>query len=62
MGLKNKRTELMGLVGAIGTVIALAGFVGGYLPPRATIVWTFGTWIIGAMLVRLWTDPPNGGA
>lgn len=61
MGLKRKRTELIGLVGAIGVVIALAGFVGGYLSIRATIIWTFGVWIIGTMLVRVFTDPPESG-
>lgn len=61
MGLKRKRTELIGLVGAIGVVIALAGFVGGYLSVRATIIWTFGVWIIGTMLVRVFTDPPGPG-
>lgn len=60
MGLKQKRQELIGLVGALGVVIALAGFVGGYLSTGATIVWTFGVWILGTMLVRVLTDPPDG--
>ena len=62
MGIRQKRRELVGLVGAIGVVIALAGFVGGYLSVGATIVWTFGVWIVGTMLVRVLTDPPNGGS
>ncbi|OWY01331.1 hypothetical protein B6V76_13610 [Thioclava sp. IC9] len=41
MGFRQKRHELVGLVGAIGVVIALAGFVGGYLSTGATIVLTF---------------------
>ncbi|OOY10788.1 hypothetical protein [Thioclava sp. F36-7] len=61
MGLRQKRKELVGLVGAIGVVIAIAGFVGGYLSSGATIVWTLGVWIIGTMLVRVFTDPPGPG-
>ncbi len=61
MGIRQKRRELVGLVGALGVVIALAGFVGGYLSVRATIVWTFGVWILGTMLVRVLTDPPDVG-
>jgi hypothetical protein len=60
-GIKQKRRELIGLVGALGVVIALAGFVGGYLSTGATIVWTFGVWIVGTMLVRVLTDPPDTG-
>ncbi|WP_425050373.1 hypothetical protein [Psychromarinibacter sp. S121] len=60
MSLKHKRKELTGLVGAIGVVVALAGFVGGYMTPAATIVWTFGVWVVGTMLVRVFTDPPDG--
>lgn len=60
MGMRQKRRELVGLVGAIGVVIALAGFVGGYLSVGATIVWTFGVWALGTMVVRVLTDPPDG--
>jgi hypothetical protein len=49
----------MGLVGAIGVAIALAGFVGGWLPVRDTIVWTFAVWAIGATLVIVLTDSPK---
>lgn len=62
MGIRQKRQELIGLVGAAGVVVALAGFVGGYLSTGATIVWTFGVWIVGTMLVRVFTDPPGSGA
>lgn len=57
--MKHKRQALMGLIGASGVVIAIAGFVGGYLSPRATITWTFGVWILGAALVTVFTDPPS---
>ena len=57
--MKHKRRELMGVIGALGVVIALAGFVGGWLPVRDTIVWTFGVWILGATLVLVFTDPPG---
>jgi hypothetical protein len=59
MDIRHKRKELVGLVGAIGVVVALAGFVGGYLGTAATIVWTFGIWIVGTMLVRVFTEPPG---
>lgn len=61
MDIRQKRTELTGLVGAIGVVIALAGFVGGFMNVGATIVWTFGVWIVGTMVVRVFTDPPDSG-
>ncbi len=61
MGIRQKRRELVGLVGALGVVIALAGFVGGYLSVPATIVWTFGVWILGTMIVRVLTEPPDNG-
>lgn len=62
MGLRHKRKELVGLVGAIGVTVALAGFVGRYMSPGATIVWTFGIWVVGTMLVRVFTDPPDDGS
>ena len=57
--MKHTRREVMGVIGALGVVIALAGFVGGWLPVRDTIVWTFGVWILGATLVLAFTDPPD---
>lgn len=57
--MKQKRRELMGVIGAIGVVIALAGFVGGYMSVQATIVWAFAVWILGSTLVILFTDPPG---
>lgn len=58
MTLKHKRTELMGLMGAIGFVVALAGFVGGYMGVMQTVFWTFAVWIVGPMLVIVFTDAP----
>lgn len=57
--MKHKRRELMGLVGAIGVAIAVAGFVGGWMSVRDTIVWAFGVWAVGATLVIVLTDPPR---
>ncbi len=57
--MKPRRRELMGLVGGIGVAIAVAGFVGGWLLVRDTIVWAFGVWIVGATLVLVLTDPPR---
>ena len=59
MDLKHKRRELQGVVGALGVVAALAGFVGGWMSPASTIVVTFGIWILGATLVNLLTEPPR---
>ncbi|WP_212525115.1 hypothetical protein [Actibacterium sp. MT2.3-13A] len=59
MGLKHKRRELHGVVGGLGVVVALAGFVGGWMSVTTTIVVTFGVWIIGATLVNLLTEPPE---
>ena len=56
MQLRNKRRAWQGLVGGIGVVIALGGFVGGYYSIRSTIVATFGVWIVGTLLVNLLTD------
>ncbi len=57
--MKHKRRELMGVIGALGVVIALAGFVGGWMPVRDTIVWTFAVWVLGATLVLVFTDKPS---
>ena len=57
--MRQKRQALMGVVGAIGVVIAIAGFVGGYMSIPATITWTFAVWILGSTLVILFTDPPD---
>ena len=56
MDLKSKRKELMGLVGGVGVVVALGGFVGGWYTVGTTIVLTFAVWIIGSLLVTLFTD------
>ena len=58
--MKHKRRELMGVIGALGVVVALAGFVGGWMDARSTIVWTFAVWALGATLVLVFTDPPDG--
>jgi len=57
MTFRNKRRELQGLVGGIGVVAGLGGFVGGYYSVPTTIVAMFGIWIIGTLLVNLMTDP-----
>jgi len=54
---KNKRRALQGLVGGVGVVAALGGFVGRYYSPQTAIVVTVGIWIIGSTLVILLTDP-----
>ncbi len=61
MSLKRKRKELIGLVGAIGVAVALAGFVGGWISVRSTIVWCFAIWTVGTMLVTVLTDGPDKG-
>ena len=57
--MKQKRQALMGVVGALGVVIAVAGFVGGYMSVPATITWSFAVWVLGATLVILFTDTPG---
>lgn len=56
MGLRHKRRELHGLVGAIGVAVALGGFVGGFYSHTTTIVMTFAVWAVGATLVNVLTD------
>lgn len=59
MKLFKRRRELHGVIGGIGVVAGLAGYVGNfYSAPTATVM-MFGIWIIGATLVNLFTDPPE---
>ena len=58
MNLRNKRRELHGLVGGVGVVAALAGFVGHFYSSGTAITLAFGIWIIGATLVNVFTDKP----
>ncbi len=53
MDWKNRKRPLMGLVGALGVVAALGGFVGGFYSPSTAIVLALGIWIIGATLVNV---------
>lgn len=57
--MKHKRREWMGVIGALGVVVALAGFVGGWMSAGTTIVLTFAVWALGATLVLVFTDPPG---
>lgn len=59
MRLRQKRRELHGVVGALGVVAALGGFVGGWYPAGTTIVLTFAIWAVGATVVNALTDPPR---
>ncbi|MDJ0641115.1 MAG: hypothetical protein QNJ20_20055 [Paracoccaceae bacterium] len=56
MALKGKKKALYGLVGALGTVAAAAGFIGGFYSPTTTIVVSFAIWAIGATLVNVIAD------
>ena len=56
MNLRNKRRELHGLVGGIGVVAGLAGYIGGFYAPATATVAMFGIWIVGATLVNVFTD------
>lgn len=60
MKISEKRRELHGLVGGVGVVAGLGGFVGGFYSVPTAIVAMFGVWIIGATLVNVLTDPPAG--
>lgn len=59
--MRHKRREWMGVIGALGVVVALAGFVGGWISVRDTIVLVFAVWALGATLVLVFTDPPGRG-
>ena len=61
MSLRNKRRELHGVVGALGVVAALGGFVANYNSPGATIVLIFAIIAVGATLVNVFIDPPGKG-
>ncbi|WP_413719812.1 hypothetical protein [Silicimonas sp. MF1-12-2] len=61
MSLRNKRRELHGVVGALGVVAALGGFVANYYSPGTTIVLIFAIIAVGATLVNVFTDPPGKG-
>jgi hypothetical protein len=56
MDLRYKRRALHGVVGGLGCVAALGGFAAGFYPPGVTIFLTFGIWILGAVLVNLFTE------
>jgi hypothetical protein len=59
MNFRQKRRELHGLVGALGVLAALGGFVGGFYSPTTAIVLAFGIWAVGVTLVNVFTDPPS---
>lgn len=59
MGLGNKRRELHGVVGALGVLAALGGFVGHYYSPGTTIVLIFAIVAVGTTLVNVFTKPPG---
>lgn len=56
MQLRGKRRELHGLVGGVGVVVGLAGYVGQFYSNATATVLMFGVWIIGATLVNVFTD------
>lgn len=51
MDWKKRKRPLMGLVGGLGVVAALGGFVGGFYAPATAIVLALAIWIVGATLV-----------
>lgn len=55
MSLKAKRRELMGVVGGAGVVGFLIGVPGGAYSFTTAIVVAFAIWIMGAVLVNLFT-------
>ncbi|WP_068115583.1 hypothetical protein [Tropicimonas marinistellae] len=60
MDLKYKRRELQGVNGAVGLVVGLGGFVGQFYAPAVAVFLMLAIWIVGATLINLLTDPPNG--
>lgn len=61
MSLRHKRRAWHGVVGGLGVVAALGGFVGHYYSVSTTIVLAFSIFILGAVVVNLLTDPPDKG-
>lgn len=61
MNFRTKRRELQGLVGAIGLVAGLGGYVGGLYPGSTATFAMLAIWIVGSTLVILLTDPPGKG-
>lgn len=59
MSLKSKRRALHGVVGGLGVVAALGGFVGHFYSASTAIFLAFSIFILGAVLVNLFTDPPD---
>lgn len=59
MNLRKKRRELQGLVGAIGLVAGLGGYVGGLYSGRFATFAMLAVWIVGSTLVIVLTDPPE---
>lgn len=58
MNLRGKRRELHGLVGGLGLVAGLGGYVGRFYAPETATVAMLGIWIVGATLVNVLTDRP----
>ena len=57
MGLRHKRRELQGLVGALGVAAFIIGVPGGAYPLGLAIALAFAIWAVGATLVIVFTDP-----
>jgi len=56
MNIRKKKRELHGVVGGVGLVAGLAGYVGGFYSNATATFAMLGIWIIGATLVNLLTD------
>jgi len=59
MSLRKKRNALYGVVGALGVVVGLAGYLGQYYSPLTATFLMLAVFILGPTLVNLFTDPPE---
>lgn len=58
--MKSKRTEWMGVVGALGLAAFLLGLFGRLYGLGMAIALAVSIWAVGATLVIALTDPPDG--
>jgi hypothetical protein len=58
--MRQKRKEWMGVVGALGLAAFLLGMFGGIYSLGMAIALSVSVWAVGATLVLVLTDPPEG--
>ncbi|MGR3362967.1 MAG: hypothetical protein ACU0CY_02190 [Maritimibacter harenae] len=59
--MRKRRTEWMGVIGALGVAVFLLGLLGGLYSLGLAIALSVSIWAVGATLVIALTDPPDRG-